>query len=62
MAKLSVNSVYGKTITNKENHKNVKYSQDPKSVSAMIASNQFVSLEELGDSLCEVMNHKHSLR
>ena len=44
MAKLSVNSVYGKTITNKENHKNVKYSQDPESVSAMIASDRFVSL------------------
>ena len=44
MAKLSVNSVYGKTITNKENHKNVKYSQDPESVAAMIASDRFVSL------------------
>ena len=54
MAKLSVNSVYGKTITNKENHKNVKYSQDSWSVSAMIASDRFVSLEEVGDSLCEV--------
>ena len=50
MAKLSVKSVYGKTITNKENHKNVKYSQDPESVSAMIASDRFVSLEEVGDS------------
>ena len=46
------------TITNKENQKNVKYSQDTESVSAMIASNRFVSLEELGDSLCEVVNHK----
>ena len=61
MAKLSVNSVYGKTITNKENHKNVKYSQDPESVSALIASDRFVSLEELGDGLCEVVNHKRSL-
>ena len=61
MAKLSVNSVYGKTITNKENHKNVKYFQDPESVSAMIASDRFVSLEEVGDSLCEVVNHKRAL-
>ena len=53
-----MNSVYGKTITNKENHKNVKYFQDPESVSAMIASDRFVSLEEVGDSLCEVVNHK----
>ena len=57
MAKLSVNSVYGKTITKKENHKNVKYSQDPESVSGIIASDRFVSLEEVGDSLCEVLNH-----
>ena len=61
MAKLSVNSVYGKTLTNKENHKNVKYFQDPDSVSAMIASDHFVSLEEVGDSLCEVVNHKRAL-
>ena len=61
MAKLSVNSVYGKTITNKENHKNVKYSQDPESVSVRIASARFVSLNEVGDSLCEVMNHKRAL-
>ena len=61
MAKLSVNSVYGKTITNKENHKNVKYFQDPESVSAMIASDHFVSLEEVGDSLCEVVNHNRDV-
>ena len=61
MAKLSVNSVYGKTITNKENHKNVKDFQDPESVSAMIVSDCFVSLEEVGDSLCEDVNHKRAL-
>ena len=61
MAKLSVNSVYGKTITNKENHKNVKYFQDPESVSAMIASDRFVLLEEIGDNLCEDVNHKRAL-
>ena len=27
----------------------------------MIASDRFVLLEELGDSLCEVVNHKRSL-
>ena len=61
MAKLSVNTVYVKTITNNENHKNVKYSQDRESMSAMIASDGFESLEELGDSLCVVVNHKRSL-
>ena len=30
-------------------------------MSAMIASDRFVSLEELGDSLCEVVNHKRSM-
>jgi hypothetical protein len=61
MAKLSVNSVYGKTITNKEKHRQIKYSQDPESISSMIASDRFVSLEEVGDFLCEVVNHKRSL-
>ena len=61
MAKLSVNSVYGSTITNKDDDNNLKYSQDLESVSAMIASDRFVSLEEVRDSLYEVVNHKHTL-
>ena len=48
MAKLSVNFVYGKTITNKENNKNVKYSQDPVFVSAMIASDCLCCERSLG--------------
>ena len=37
MAKLSVNSVYGKTITNKERHSKVKYASDPSVISSLIA-------------------------
>jgi len=60
MAKLSVNSVYGKTITNKENHRNIVYSKDTNHISSVIASDRFVSLDELGD-ICELVNHKKSL-
>ena len=41
------------------NTKDVKYSLAPELVSAMIASESFVSLEEVGDCWCEVVNHKH---
>ena len=61
MAKLSVNSVYGKTITNKENHKNVRYATEPEVISSYIASDKFVSLDEIGDQVCELVHQKVSM-
>ena len=62
MAKLSVNSVYGKTITNKERHCEVKYASDPCTISGLIASDRFVSLDEYDQhDLCEVVHQKKSL-
>lgn len=48
MAKLSVNYVYGKTITNKESHRNIVYFGEPTHISSITASDKFVSLEEVG--------------
>ena len=39
----------------------MKYSQDPESISSIIVSDHFVSLEDVGDSLCEVVKHKRAL-
>ena len=60
MAKLSVNSVYGKTITNKESHRNVIYSKDTSHISSVVASDRFVSLDEVGD-ICELVKQKKTL-
>ena len=56
-----MNSVYGKTITNKENHRNVKYSSSPPKISSLIASKLFVSLEEIENEICELIHLKKSL-
>lgn len=47
-AKLVGNSVYGKTITNKEKHKVMKYITEERKVSSCIRSNRFSSLVDLG--------------
>ena len=43
-----------------EHHRNIVYSKDTNHISSVIASDRFVSLDELGD-ICELVNHKKSL-
>ena len=55
------NSVYGKTITNKEKFKKVTYEVDATATSKMIGQDNFLSLEELGEDFFEIVSHKHSI-
>ena len=55
------NSVYGKTITNKEKHKKVVYEADTAAVSKMIAGTNFLALDELSEDFFEVISHKPSI-
>ena len=60
-SKLIGNSVYGKTITNKETHRNVMYCQGFKSTSARIRSPLFVGLEEIDHDFYEISSHKRKV-
>ena len=57
-SKLIGNSAYGKTITNKEKHKNVKYVNGAESASAKVRGRNFDSLTELVDDYYEVVLNK----
>jgi G:T-mismatch repair DNA endonuclease (very short patch repair protein) len=57
-SKLVGNSAYGKTITNKERHRQVKYVDGDEEASARIRGNRFVSLEEIDDLFYEMVMHK----
>lgn len=61
MAKLIGNSVYGKTITNKEKHRDVKYVIGKQQASAKVKSARFLSLDELGNDLYEIESRKYSI-
>ena len=52
-SKLVGNSFYGKTITNKEKHRNVSYVEGVSAASAKIRNTKFVSMEELCDDFYE---------
>ena len=53
-SKLCGNSFYGKTITNKENHRRVVFNDSVAAASSAIASNKFCSLEELNCNVFEI--------
>ena len=59
--KLIGNSVYGKTITNKERHVNVSYKSDPTDVSLAIASRRFIGLDCFESGVCELVHSKRKL-
>ena len=59
--KLIGNSSYGKTITEKLKHRNVKYIQGDYEASLRIRSHRFESLEEIDDSFYELTQHKPSV-
>ena len=57
-AKLTGNSVYGKTITNKEKHRDIAYCNDDKKASIMIKNGRFLAMDEIGDGFYEMMMEK----
>lgn len=59
--KLMGNAAYGKTITNKQRHLNVKYCGEHKTMQH-VASPFFRRLEHLGDDFYEVENAKKSIK
>lgn len=61
-SKLVGNSVYGKTITDKERHRNVTYVLGEKEVALKIKRGNFVSMEELEDGFYEVISYKNQVR
>ena len=63
-SKLIGNSAYGKLITNKDGHKNVKYAMSSEEASATIASANFFSMSELdGDGeIYETTSYKRKVR
>ena len=60
-SKLIGNSVYGKTITNKEKHRKIVYEYDAIVTSHMIGNDNFLSLEEIGEDFFEIISHKPSI-
>lgn len=57
--KLLGNSGYGKTVTNKDKHRNVQYTNNDKNASDLINTNFFRSLNQLSENLYEIdMNKK----
>jgi G:T-mismatch repair DNA endonuclease (very short patch repair protein) len=60
-SKLVGNSAYGKTITNKEKHRNVKYADGCAAASTHIRSNKFVSMEEIDDEFYEIVTQKRQV-
>jgi hypothetical protein len=48
-------------ITNKEKHRNVVYSSDPRKTSLSVRDFKFVSLEEISPDFYEIMNEKHHI-
>jgi G:T-mismatch repair DNA endonuclease (very short patch repair protein) len=61
MAKLSGNSIYGKTITNKEKHRKTSYLSSESNISREIASKHFIGIEELGCDMFELTHFKKSI-
>ena len=61
ISKLIGNSVYGKTITNKEKFKKVVYEADDAATARLIGQDTFVSLEPLGDDFFEIISHKNNI-
>ena len=61
-SKLVGNSFYGKTITNKEKHRNVVYIAGSDTASAKIRNTKFVSMEEVCDDFYEIVLHKRKVR
>lgn len=53
--------MYGKTITNKERHKDVRYYDDAKKTSRTVISSSFVSLEEIHEDFYEVISEKKKI-
>lgn len=60
--KLAGNSVYGKTITNKERHQKVEYVEDVSGICSRIRSRYFVSLEEMESNVCEIISNKRKIK
>lgn len=60
-SKLVGNSAYGKTITNKEKFKTVKYIEGSENASARIRRTNFRSLEELTDEFYEIESSKSTV-
>lgn len=52
------NSVYGKMITRKDLHRDVKYYDDPIKVSKKVSSPKFVAVDEISEDFFEVTTEK----
>ncbi len=61
MVLITGNSVYGKMITNKERHKNIRYHSDVRKAGLAIASSRFRCLEEIHDDFYEISSEKKSI-
>jgi hypothetical protein len=61
-SKLIGNSAYGKTITNKERHRNVKYVDGAAKASAKVCGSNFISLDEISSDFYEVELAKQKVR
>ena len=57
-SKLIGNSAYGKTITNKEKHRKVKYVSGAKNASRKVSNQNFRALSEIADDYFEVETSK----
>jgi len=49
-SKLVGNSVYGKTITNQEKHRDIKYVNGSRKASNYIKSDRYIQMEEIEES------------
>lgn len=57
------NSAYGRTLVNKENHRDVTYhSTNDASLHCVVNNKRFHNIEELGDDVVEVETHKPRIK
>ena len=61
-SKLVGNSSYGKTITDKEKHRNVEYVEGDREASMKVRSRLFASMEEIDEEFYEVISFKRKVR
>lgn len=60
--KLLGNSGYGKTVTNKDKHRNVQYTNNDKTASDMVNNHLFRSLNQLSENLYEIDMNKKTIK
>lgn len=61
-AKLIGNSLYGKTITNKERHTNIQYTTSVEKAQRLVMAKNYMALTELSDDVFQIESSKKNIK